>query len=80
MPEEEIEDPERRAERLRREIERHNQLYYDEAAPEISDQDFDVLFPPNLLVLHGRSSRYNRRARRTVTDTIRRNFRETFRS
>ena len=44
MPEEEIEDPKRRAERLRREIERHNRLYYEEAAPEISDQDFDVLF------------------------------------
>ena len=44
MREEEIEDPKRRAERLRKEIERHNQLYYDEAAPEISDQDFDVLF------------------------------------
>ena len=44
MPEEEIEDPKRRAERLRREIERHNRLYYDEARPEISDQEFDVLF------------------------------------
>ena len=44
MREEKIEDPKRRAERLRKEIERHNQLYYDEAAPEISDQDFDVLF------------------------------------
>jgi hypothetical protein len=32
MSEEEIEDPKRRAERLRREIERHNRLYYDEAA------------------------------------------------
>jgi hypothetical protein len=28
MSEEEIEDPKRRAERLRREIERHNRLYY----------------------------------------------------
>jgi DNA ligase (NAD+) len=44
MSEEEIEDLKRRAERLRREIERHNRLYYDEAAPEIPDQEFDVLF------------------------------------
>jgi DNA ligase (NAD+) len=44
MSEEEIEDPARRAERLRKEIERHSQLYYDEAAPEISDQEFDLLF------------------------------------
>jgi DNA ligase (NAD+) len=44
MPEEEIEDPKRRAERLRKEIDRHNRLYYDEAAPELPDQEFDVLF------------------------------------
>ena len=44
MSEEEIEDLKRRAERLRREIERHNRLYHDEAAPEIPDQEFDVLF------------------------------------
>src|ERR1700693_33564 len=31
-----------RAEKLRREIERHNRLYYQEAAPEIAD--FDRLF------------------------------------
>lgn len=29
--------------RLRREIERHNELYYQQAAPEISDQDYDAL-------------------------------------
>ncbi|WP_076792030.1 NAD-dependent DNA ligase LigA [Chlorobium sp. KB01] len=29
--------------RLRREIERHNRLYYQEAKPEISDYDFDLL-------------------------------------
>lgn len=44
MSEEEIEDPKCRAQRLRKEIERHSRLYYDEAAPEISDQEFDVLF------------------------------------
>jgi hypothetical protein len=41
MSEEEIEDLKRRAERLRREIERHNRLYH-EAAPEIPDQEFDA--------------------------------------
>src|SRR5262245_26445409 len=30
-------------ERLRREIERHNRLYYVEARPEISDYEFDML-------------------------------------
>src|SRR3954463_13368925 len=34
----------RRAEKLRREIERHNRLYYNEAAPEISDAEYDALF------------------------------------
>src|SRR3954469_21022515 len=34
----------RRAEKLRREIERHNRLYYNDAAPEISDADYDALF------------------------------------
>lgn len=29
--------------RLRQEIERHNRLYYQDAAPEITDQDFDAL-------------------------------------
>jgi DNA ligase (NAD+) len=33
-----------RAEKLRREIERHNRLYYNETAPEISDADYDRLF------------------------------------
>src|SRR4029077_10101812 len=33
-----------RAERLRREIERHNRLYYNEAAPEVSDAEYDQLF------------------------------------
>src|SRR5579872_1660206 len=33
-----------RIEQLRREIEEHNRLYYDEAAPKISDADYDALF------------------------------------
>ena len=32
-----------RAAWLRAEIERHNTLYYEQAAPEISDRDFDLL-------------------------------------
>ncbi len=36
-------DKERIAE-LRREMERHNQLYYQDAAPEISDQKYDALY------------------------------------
>ena len=44
MPEQENESPHRRAEWLRRQIEHHNQLYYEEAKPEISDQEFDTLF------------------------------------
>ena len=32
-----------RAEFLRREIERHNQLYYQHAQPEITDAQFDAL-------------------------------------
>jgi DNA ligase (NAD+) len=35
--------PERRAAELRREIERHERLYYREGKPEISDRDFDRL-------------------------------------
>lgn len=31
-------------ERLARELERHNRLYYQEAAPEISDREYDELF------------------------------------
>ncbi len=34
----------RRVEELRREIRRHDRLYYVEAAPEISDQAYDALF------------------------------------
>jgi DNA ligase (NAD+) len=30
--------------RLRREIEEHDQRYYEQAAPAISDQDYDALF------------------------------------
>jgi DNA ligase (NAD+) len=33
-----------KAEKLRRAIERHNKLYYNDAAPEISDADYDRLF------------------------------------
>ena len=33
-----------RAEKLRRAVERHNRLYYNEAAPEISDAEYDRLF------------------------------------
>ena len=34
----------RRAAELRREIERHNRLYFNEAAPEIPDAEYDALF------------------------------------
>ena len=34
----------KRAAALRREIERHNRLYYNDAAPEISDAEYDRLF------------------------------------
>jgi DNA ligase (NAD+) len=34
----------KRVEFLRREIERHNRLYYNDAAPEISDAGYDALF------------------------------------
>ena len=44
MPEQENENPKRRAEWLRRQIEHHNRLYYEEAKPEISDPEFDALF------------------------------------
>jgi DNA ligase (NAD+) len=36
--------PAARAAKLRREIERHNRLYYNDAAPEISDAEYDALF------------------------------------
>ncbi|MBU1693542.1 MAG: NAD-dependent DNA ligase LigA [Verrucomicrobia bacterium] len=35
---------EKRIEALRRDIERHNRLYYIEARPEITDQDYDALY------------------------------------
>lgn len=36
--------PEERAAFLRREIDRHNRLYHEDQAPEISDSEFDALF------------------------------------
>ena len=38
-----MDDVARRIEELRREIRRHDQLYYVDAAPEISDRDYDLL-------------------------------------
>jgi DNA ligase (NAD+) len=38
-----LEEAARRVEFLRREIERHNRLYYVEARPEISDREYDLL-------------------------------------
>lgn len=35
--------PEKEVQRLRREIERHNRLYYVQAEPEITDEEFDAL-------------------------------------
>jgi len=37
-------DPISLAQKLRREIERHNRLYYNQAAPEVSDAEYDALF------------------------------------
>ena len=37
-------DPKERIARLRPEIEEHNRRYYDEAAPTISDAEYDALF------------------------------------
>lgn len=37
-------DINKRIERLRREIRRHDHLYYVLSAPEISDHDYDALF------------------------------------
>jgi DNA ligase (NAD+) len=37
-------DPVKEIERLRKEIQRHDNLYYIEAKPEISDQEYDRLF------------------------------------
>ena len=36
-------DPARQASKLRQELERHNRLYYEQAAPEISDTQYDAL-------------------------------------
>ena len=36
--------PEQRIQQLRAELERHNRLYYTQAAPEISDAEYDKLF------------------------------------
>ena len=36
--------PREEYERLRREVERHNALYYDQAAPEVSDAEYDRLY------------------------------------
>jgi DNA ligase (NAD+) len=44
MAEPQIEAAAERAQWLRKEIERHNALYYDRARPEISDPEFDALF------------------------------------
>jgi DNA ligase (NAD+) len=38
------ESPKRRAEQLRREITEHNRRYHEEAAPSISDQEYDLLY------------------------------------
>ena len=35
--------PEARIHELRAELQRHNRLYYTDAAPEISDADYDAL-------------------------------------
>ncbi|HWB60559.1 MAG TPA: NAD-dependent DNA ligase LigA [Chthoniobacteraceae bacterium] len=43
MPDKDFEKASKRAGVLRREIEEHNQRYYQEAAPTISDQEFDKL-------------------------------------
>jgi len=37
-------NPSARAGKLRREIERHNRLYYNQAAPEVPDAEYDQLF------------------------------------
>ena len=37
---------------LRKEIERHNQLYYVEAKPELSDYDFDKLLEQLIALEH----------------------------
>ena len=37
-------DPEQRIMQLRSELARHNELYYRQAQPEISDAEYDMLF------------------------------------
>ena len=37
-------DPAKRAEQLRKEIREHDRRYYDQAAPVISDAEYDLLF------------------------------------
>ncbi|HWK55024.1 MAG TPA: NAD-dependent DNA ligase LigA [Hyphomicrobiales bacterium] len=37
-------DPQREIEALRREVERHNRLYHQQDRPEITDQEYDLLF------------------------------------
>ena len=37
-------DARKRIEQLRRELDRHNRLYYMEAAPELSDREYDALY------------------------------------
>ena len=37
-------DPQNRLLQLRTQIERHNRLYYEQAAPEISDREYDALY------------------------------------
>ena len=37
-------NPEKKVEKLRQSIERHNRLYYVEDAPEITDAEYDALF------------------------------------
>ena len=38
------EDPQTEIARLVTELDRHNRLYYEEAGPEISDAEYDVLY------------------------------------
>ncbi len=44
MPESEISQVAERLEELRREIEKHNDLYYQKAAPVLSDREYDALY------------------------------------
>ncbi|UCE02450.1 MAG: NAD-dependent DNA ligase LigA [Candidatus Latescibacterota bacterium] len=49
----------KRIETLRREIQRHNRLYYEDAAPEISDAEFDALLR-ELAELEAKHPQYRR--------------------